>query len=568
MNRFARSLLCALAACAFALPGAMAADWSKSRKLTADTTAKGVPVTAAVTQLPLLVRLHSGNFTFSEAKPDGSDLRFFAADNKTPLKHFIERWDATNELAVVWVQLPQLAANTAGDLLWMRWGNPQAPAAEERRAVYDGTQMVVLNFSETDGLKDAIGTVAEVKAEGARQVPAGPIGGAVQFDGNGRISLGGALAVPAADGWTLMAWVNPSSTKGSLLSLGNLNVELVDGALSVRQGRTTARATTVLKAGTWQHIAVTAGGGKLAFYVDGKPAGEAAATLADESASATIGAGYQGGIDAWSLARTARSAAYIQASAGSQAADGGLVIFGDGEEGGGGEASYFAILIGAVTLDGWVVIGILGIMAAVSLYVMLTKILQLRRAEKANQVFLDLFREHSGSMLQPGHKVIKELAALGTVQDSSIYRLYSIGISELGKRVPDGSAPGATVTAAALEAIRAALDSAMVRAGQQFNKGIVLLTIAISGGPFLGLLGTVVGVMITFAAIAAAGDVNVNSIAPGIAAALVATVAGLAVAIPALFAYNWFAIRIKNIAADAQVFADEFVTRSAELYTR
>jgi len=61
---------------------------------------------------------------------------------------------------------------------------------------------------------------------------------------------------------------------------------------------------------------------------------------------------------------------------------------------------------------------------------------------------------------------------------------------------------------------------------------MVMLTIAISGGPFLGLLGTVIGVMITFAAIAAAGDVNVNAIAPGIAAALAATVAGLAVAIP------------------------------------
>ena len=107
----------------------------------------------------------------------------------------------------------------------------------------------------------------------------------------------------------------------------------------------------------------------------------------------------------------------------------------------------------------------------------------------------------------------------------------------------------------------------MVRASQHFNKGIVLLTIAISGGPFLGLLGTVVGVMITFAAIAAAGDVNVNAIAPGIAAALVATVAGLAVAIPALFAYNWFAIKIKNISADTQVFADEFLTKSAELYS-
>ncbi|MDB5716497.1 MAG: hypothetical protein JWO15_3894, partial [Sphingomonadales bacterium] len=94
-----------------------------------------------------------------------------------------------------------------------------------------------------------------------------------------------------------------------------------------------------------------------------------------------------------------------------------------------------------------------------------------------------------------------------------------------------------------------------------------VLTIAISGGPFLGLLGTVVGVMITFAAIAASGDVNVTAIAPGIAAALVATVAGLVVAIPALFAYNYLVTRIGELTSDMQVFIDEFVTKMAEFYS-
>ena len=93
---------------------------------------------------------------------------------------------------------------------------------------------------------------------------------------------------------------------------------------------------------------------------------------------------------------------------------------------------------------------------------------------------------------------------------------------------------------------------------------MVLLTICIAGGPFLGLLGTVVGVMITFAAIAAAGDVNVNAIAPGIAAALVATVAGLTVAIPALFGYNYLTSKIGELTSDMQVFIDELVTRIAE----
>ena len=123
-----------------------------------------------------------------------------------------------------------------------------------------------------------------------------------------------------------------------------------------------------------------------------------------------------------------------------------------------------------------------------------------------------------------------------------------------------------TLSGRSIQAIRASLDGGLVRESQKLNNLMVLLTIAISGGPFLGLLGTVVGVMITFAAIAAQGDVNVNAIAPGIAAALAATVAGLAVAIPALFGYNYLLAKVKNAASDMNVFIDEFVTKIAEYY--
>ena len=117
-----------------------------------------------------------------------------------------------------------------------------------------------------------------------------------------------------------------------------------------------------------------------------------------------------------------------------------------------------------------------------------------------------------------------------------------------------------------MNTLRAKLDRSTAYETRKLNSLMVLLTIAIAGGPFLGLLGTVVGVMITFAAIAAAGDVNVNAIAPGIAAALVATVAGLAVAIPALFGYNYLITRIKDLTTEMHVFTDEFVTRLAETY--
>jgi len=153
---------------------------------------------------------------------------------------------------------------------------------------------------------------------------------------------------------------------------------------------------------------------------------------------------------------------------------------------------------------------------------------------------------------------------------SSIYRIYHVGVQEMNKRL--AKAVGAEsaeqiLSAQGLNAVKASMDGVLVRELQKLNSQMVLLTIAISGGPFLGLLGTVVGVMITFAAIAASGEVNVNAIAPGIAAALAATVAGLGVAIPALFAYNYLGSQIKMITADMHVFVDEFVAKLAEQHS-
>src|SRR4029077_5939165 len=152
-----------------------------------------------------------------------------------------------------------------------------------------------------------------------------------------------------------------------------------------------------------------------------------------------------------------------------------------------------------------------------------------------------------------------------SILTAPLYRLFNLGAQEIRRRFR-GNGGHHTLSPQAIESIRAVLDSGFVQETQRLNRLMVMLTIAISGGPFLGLLGTVVGVMITFAAIAASGDVNVNAIAPGIAAALVATVAGLGVAIPALFGYNYLISRIKDLTNDIQVFVDEFVTKMAEFY--
>ena len=96
---------------------------------------------------------------------------------------------------------------------------------------------------------------------------------------------------------------------------------------------------------------------------------------------------------------------------------------------------------------------------------------------------------------------------------------------------------------------------------------MVLLTIAISGGPFLGLLGTVMGVMITFATIAEAGNVNINAIAPGISAALVATVPAWSSRFPHFSATTISISRISNGISDMHVFVDEFETRHRRTVT-
>jgi biopolymer transport protein ExbB len=576
LSKILRQPLALALVMALALPQpGHADDWSHKKKLGLNTTAAGVEIKEAVTQLPLLVRLHSGNFTFSEAKPDGSDLRVFAADGKTPLKYHLENFDATNELANIWVGLPKLAPGSDKDSIILAWGNDKAVSAADSKGTYDAAQIFDFHFGDAEGVKDATGNANNAKASNVRPVPSGPIGAAAGFDGASHIDIPAtaSLKLLAAGGFTFSAWVKPAGNDNATLYSqhegGNkLSIGLAGGTLDVASGSSKASASAPLKPGIWQHIAVAAGGGKVMFYVDGNEVGNASLSLSDIAGEAVIGEGFKGEMDEVALSGATRSGAYIKALAASQSADTPMLAFVD-DEGGGESTSVVSILLGAVTIDGWVVIGILMVMAAISFYVMITKAIMISAVGRANAAFLDAFREKSAEMLTPGHEESVKLSADTRFKRSTIYQLYETGLREVRHRFDLQSHAGDSnsLSAAGLDSIRASLDASMVRINQRLNSGMVLLTIAISGGPFLGLLGTVVGVMITFAAIAAAGDVNVNAIAPGIAAALVATVAGLAVAIPALFGYNWLSIQIKNVSADTHVFADEFLTRSAEMHS-
>ena len=552
-------------------------DWAHKKKLSFDTTATGTEIKEEVAQLPLLVRLHSGNFTFSEAKPDGADLRFFGADGKTPLPYHIDNFDAANELANVWVALPKLSASSKADSLVMAWGNPKAESAAAPAKTYDAAQLFVYHFGDAEGVKDATANANHAKTSSAKAVAAGPIGAAAAFDGAAHVDVAASptLKLSAATGFTFSAWVKPGADDNGMLYAQRdagktLNIGLKGGTLYAAAGASKVSASAALKPAVWQHVAVVAGAGKVLLYIDGKEAGQGAFALADMGGDAVIGEGLHGELDEVALAATARAPGYILALAASESADTPMLTFAE-DGGGAGEASTstFAILMGAVTLDGWIVIGLLIVMAIVSFYVMISKAIILAGIYKANTAFLKVFKEKSTELLTPGHAETASVAADVRLKRSTINRLYAIGLHEISHRFEAQikAGRGNSLNAANIDAIRAALEAAMLRENQKLNSGIVLLTIAIAGGPFLGLLGTVVGVMITFAAIAAAGDVNVNAIAPGIAAALVATVAGLVVAIPALFGYNWLASQIKNASGDTHVFVDEFLTRSAEVYS-
>ena len=580
-------------------------EWNFRKEITLDLSASGANITASPAEVPVLVRLHLGNFGyFGDTKPDGSDLRFIAADDKTPLKFHVERYDVTNNLAFVWVKVPRLAGGAA-EKVFLYYGNTKAPAGADAPGTYDASQALVYHFEGEGPPKDITAYGNNASASTAEANAASLIGGGARLTGANSITVPSSpsLRILPDKGATFSTWlrIEAPQTDAYLFEMGDatralvLGVEGTQVALSLRSGTqvlASARSSDVLVAGQWHYLAVTATGSRLVLFVDGVEVASTPAELAEIAGALTIGGSAAGGhfltgeIDEVQVSNVVRSPEWLQAAARSQGQESPLVVYGNDAQKEGGDVSYFAITLKNVTVDGWVVIIILAVMFVIALLIMISKAVFLSRVQKSNAAFLEAFERLRGdptALDKPeaddadGDEALDEspfMPHLNGEEDkyrvSTLYRLYHHGVQEMTGRIgltSAGARAVKTLTPQAIEAIRATLDATLVRMTQKLSAQMVLLTIAISGGPFLGLLGTVVGVMITFAAIAASGDVNVNSIAPGIAAALAATVAGLGVAIPALFGYNWLNTKIKEINADMRVFVDEFVTRIAEHYS-
>jgi biopolymer transport protein ExbB len=568
-------------------------EWSFRKKITLDTTATGAAITDPVGTTPVLIRLHAGNFQFAAAREDGSDIRFVAEDNKTLLPYHIEKYDGLMGEAFVWVKAPELKPG-AKTSFWLYYGNnsPKMDRGGDPKATYDSDTVLVYHFDEHGTPAVDSTSFANLSQNAATAVDGSFIGSGIRLDDKTTLTIPPSASLQWSENSpvTISAWIKLATLPPheTIFSRREGNTSVVIGAEAgaayvevSRDGKAQrSAATTPVAVGTWRHLAVVGSATTITFYLDGESVASLNAAIpAMNTAMQLGGENFAGEVDELEISKVARSPGFIKLAAISQGENGAkFLAFGQDEQTTSWFTSgYVGVIIKSLTLDGWIVIIILMIMSFISWCVMISKAAYLNKVTKGNAQFMKEWHHVSSDLSLLLHSDSEHVKALGgrinegalrKIRRSSIYRIYLIGTEELRTRLAQDEQHGISraLSARSVQAIRATLDGGMVRETQKLNRLMVLLTIAISGGPFLGLLGTVVGVMITFAAIAQQGEVNVNGIAPGISAALAATVAGLAVAIPALFGYNYLLSRVKDATSDMHVFIDEYVTKMAEFY--
>lgn len=577
MQRLFLSLLICLG---FVLPATAQAwwqdDWHYRKQIAVDTTPQGAAINQDLGRTALLVRLHTGNFTFDGVKEDGSDLRFVAADDKTVLNHQIESFDALMGMALIWVDVPNVEGGQRQDI-WMYYGNQKAPATGNGQLTFDPNYTALYHFDGATGTpaKDttAYGNTAQSATGTAID---GVVGRALQFSGQPLLlPASPSLQHNAGSAFTFSAWLRLDQASGEQVILArregsqSLLIGVSQGLPFVEIDGQRAAATQALAPAQWQHVALTAEGSKVTLYINGRESAALAQAMPAFNSVMAIGADLQegafqpfaGAIDELRLSKVARPAALLLADATSQGAESKLVAYGVDEEQSGFGFGSLGFLLNAVPVDAWVIIAVLVLMMFQSWIIMLRKNRSLSRVTAANEDFRAQFAK-VGTRLE----MFADDAQLAQrLQHSSLWRLYLVAVKEIRTRREQG-ADTSSVSAATIEAIRCSMDGVRTRENQQLSSKLSTLSNAIAGGPYIGLLGTVLGIMVVFLGTAMAGDVNINAIAPGMAAALLATAMGLFVAIPALFGYNRLITRNKEVSADMRVFVDEFITRLAEMH--
>ncbi|WP_367870909.1 DUF2341 domain-containing protein [Luteolibacter sp. Populi] len=579
-----------------AVPSLHAADWwnkewTHRQQLTLNTGSDGANLSSPLDGAAVLVRLHDGNFQFAATASDGSDLRFIGADGKI-LPHQVEKYDSLVNEAFVWVKAPTIAANGQTKLhLYYGSANPVAVPSPDPAEVYDAA--LVYHFagsSATDSTSNANNSDSPLAAsEGAI------IGSGARLLGGDTVSIAATSSLDWSGGFTWSAWIKPSALQAGAVVFsrgeGSFKILLDQGVPFVEAGGLRSSAGTPVTADTWTHLAVAGEPGKLTLYVNGSAASQLAAALPSAAGVLELGGfkdapRFVGEVDELEISKVVRSADWIKFAALSQGASDAAqraVSLGETEsaEGGGGHGGamehvmLFGDIAGNMMFDGWIAIGVCVIMIIVGWAVAIQKFNYLNSIQKGTREFLRQWKQMSSDLTAIDHSDDASVKSLGgnadsklqsVIEKSPLYQIYHIGSVEIRHRLERDKERTKGLSGRSIAAIRAALDGGLVHETHKLTKGLVFLTISIAGGPYVGLLGTVVGVMITFAIIAKSGEVDVNSIAPGIASALLATVVGLLVAIPALFIYSYLNSRIKETTSGMQVFIDEFVAKMAEFY--
>lgn len=578
---FSRMLL--LLAALIALPAAAAdanwwqAEWKYRKPITVDAGPQGAGLTGNPGRTPLLLRLHTGNFGFDGTQEGGNDLRFVSADGRTVLAHQIEQFDPNLGLALVWVDVPVLTAS-APQTIWMYYGNAKAPASGNGQQVFDPDYTLVYHFAEANA--PARDTTAYGNTAGA-VVPAAEstvIGRGVQL-GAGSLPLpaSASLAQEAGAPLTVSAWIKPGAltTAQAIYARRDGTAELVVGIGNrvpfVQLNGQRSTPAQPIPEGQWAHVALTAEKGSLQLYLNGRVVAQLSGELPALTTAAVVGAdapgaaqplaNFDGALDELRISRVARPAALLLADATAQGADSRLISYGADEQSAG--QSHFAFILKAMPFDAWVVVAILGLMMLLSWAIMIAKSRHFGRTSKANAVFTESFSKLSGVPLRTLSEMDRQGKVPTAMHDGSLWRIYQVAIDEMQQRHQRDGNSG-YLSAATIAAIRAQMDAVMVREQEAMARRMNWLSTTIEGAPYVGLFGTVIGIMLVFVVAAMAGAVDINSVAPGMAAALLCTAAGLGVAIPALFGYNWLGARAEAIGADMAVFIDEFAARLAE----
>jgi biopolymer transport protein ExbB/TolQ len=224
------------------------------------------------------------------------------------------------------------------------------------------------------------------------------------------------------------------------------------------------------------------------------------------------------------------------------------------------EGSNLLYVLSEATPEGKIIIIILVIFSMFAWSVMISKFLSMRRAKKLNRFFDEEFRAQEKVMGVYDRRV--------QVEGCPLFGVYHEGCIELDARLKPSSGEGRKkfISLKSMEHVKRTLERSVAQESLRLESGLILLAIAVSGAPFLGLLGTVWGVMSAFGYVAQRGSADLATMAPGVAGALVTTVAGLLVAIPSMFGYNWLVHNLRALTVELDNFAQELASKMETEY--